>query len=274
MDQERRVVRGWKSSVQTSVLCFLHKIHFVFWEITTHLKPNVSAPAASALTLSWAVFLFFFFKRCMVGRKQSSGWWASRDLPRLSADRASWRCCSEGNSTIIHQQAWDGDGDGGGSGVNAHGYARKQLLSTNLTAYIKIQLLKQNTSTARWFFGFFLLPHTPPFKLNFLCHFFLSYFSFFFFFNSKSNSVWVWDVNVCVCLCSRVCVSEPAWEAQGQRNRHQNIKEKYGSCSAQKCSGSSCPSGFLFQPCHWKSHYGSNYVHNGLSWWMTESADR
>lgn len=56
-------------------------------------------------------------------------------LPRFSTDRASWRRRSKGYSTIIHQQAWEGNRGGGVVGVNANGCARKQLLSTNLTAY-------------------------------------------------------------------------------------------------------------------------------------------
>lgn len=207
----------------------------------------------------------FFLKMCGSEEADRSGWWVSRDLPRFSKDRASWRCCSEGNSTIIHQQAWDGNHGVGRRGVNARAYARKQLLSTNPTASKKIWLLKRSVSTARIFFLFFFLAFLISsmfYTTLYTTHF-------------KLNLAFLILHTQCICALGCVWVS-PSGEAQRQKNREQNKGEElvqhWLPLQQQKYSVSSCPSGFVFHPCHWKSHYVGDYVHNWLSRWMTESA--
>lgn len=82
------------------------------------------------------------------------------------------------------------------------------------------------------------------------------------------------------CVCVFECVdvwSDSEWEREVKRERDRvTEREREGVVQQwlpflQKCSAASCPSGLLFHPCHWKSHY-RDYVHNWLSVWMTDSA--
>lgn len=90
----------------------------------------------SGLTTEYLMFLDFFF--LFYGGEEGDterGCRVSRDLLRSSTDRASLRCCSKGNSTIICQQAWERSRGEVERGSTLMVMPEKQLLRSSLTAH-------------------------------------------------------------------------------------------------------------------------------------------
>lgn len=135
-----------------------------------------------------------------------------------------------------------------------------------ISQHIKILLLKQSVTTARVFFpsnGVSVVHN--KYKLNIR-------FSGVFFLDCKSSGVYC-VTTVCVCVHLGVCewVRDTPPPTPPPPKKGGEAVQRWLPL-LQKCRVSFCPSGLLFHPCHWKSHYVVDYVHNWLSRWMAESA--